>query len=99
MPVDEKRLDEALALKDLTFPASLPVVRIEAGNYTDSGGEEALRILVVLDESVDEEHFSGEDILELKSSIHDRLQRHGIFEFPYISLVKQSELDEAEDEE
>lgn len=99
MPVDERVVDEALDLGKLTLPASLPVVRIESEDYTDSTGEPSLRVLVVLDESVDIYHFSGQDVGDLKSAIRDSLQAHGITVFPYIFLAKQSELDELVDEE
>ncbi len=88
----------ALDLKKLRFPRSLPVVRLEAEDYTDWEGEPSLRVLVVLDESVDEEKVSGEDAGKLKSTIRESLRKHGITLFPYIFLAKQSELDDNDEE-
>lgn len=99
MPVDEKVIDDALDLSKLSLPASLPVVRLEAQDYTDSLGEPSLRILAVLDESVDVEHFSGDDVGQFKRAIRDSLRSHGITVFPYVFLAKQSELDEPGGEE
>ncbi|MEX0716923.1 MAG: hypothetical protein WD066_10060 [Planctomycetaceae bacterium] len=99
MLTDEQRTREALDLRKLKLPASLPVVRIEAEDYTDWTGDDALRIQVVLDESVDVYHVNGKDVGDLKRAIHDSLIARGITLFPYIWLVKQSELDEADDDE
>ncbi len=67
-------------------------------------GDPALRIQVVLDEDtvIDADHI--EPICDLKRAIHDSLLQHGITLFPYIFLIKPSELAEAaaetdEDEE
>lgn len=91
--------NDALKLNSLRLPASLRVVGLEAEDYTDSDGEAALRVRVFLDESVDVENVTGEEIGELKSAIHQSLIKHGVLVFPYIFLVKQSELDETDDEE
>jgi hypothetical protein len=98
MPVDEKTL-EALDLNRLRLPASPQVTRLEAEHYTDSSGEPALRILVVLDESTDIDHLSGADVGELKFAIRESLREHGITGFPYIFLAKDSELKEPDEEE
>lgn len=90
MPVDEKTR-EALDIKSLRLPASPPVTRLEAEDYTDSSGEPSLRVWVILDESADVEKVTGEAIGNLKSAIRESLRNHGITVFPYIFLVKPSE--------
>ncbi|MEX0702846.1 MAG: hypothetical protein WD069_12190 [Planctomycetales bacterium] len=99
MLTDERKTREALDLGKLKLPASLPVVRIEAEDYTDWTGDAALRVVVVLDESVDVYHVDGKEVGDLKRAIHDSLIDHGIMLFPYIWLVKQSELDAADEDE
>src|SRR5262245_20585887 len=98
MPVAEQAR-RALNLKSLSLPASLPVLRVDAEDYTDWEGEPALRVQVVLDESVDPEHVSGEDVGELKFAIREALRKHGVTLFPYIFLATQSELDQPADAE
>ena len=102
MPVHAKTraedIREALELKNLSLPARLPVLRLEAEEYTDSTGEPALRILAVLDESVDEEKLCGQDVGDLKFAIRKSLQERGITEFAYIFLAKESELEETDEE-
>ena len=98
MPVDQNTID-ALSMENLPLPASPPVARLEAEDYTDSTGEPSLRILVVLEEGTDLSRVSGEDVGELKSVIRESLRSHGITVFPYIFLAKPSELQESDDED
>jgi hypothetical protein len=98
MPVAEE-VRQALDLKSLSLPPSIPVNRVEVENYTDWDGDAALRVLVVLDESVDPETINGNAVADLKRSIHDSLRKHGITLFPYIFFAKPSELAETDDEE
>ena len=72
----------------------MPVVRIEAEEYIDFDGEDALRVTVILDESVsaEDESVTGEDVLNLKGAIRERLRENGITEFAYVYLTKESEL-------
>ena len=97
MPVDQKTRT-ALDIKRLSLPANLAVTRLEAEDYTDSTGERALRVLVVLDESVDVEKLTGEAISKLKFAIRQSLRKNGVNEFPYIFLAKPSELADTEEE-
>ena len=97
MPVDEKTRT-ALDIKRLLLPADIAVTKLEAEDYTDSSGEPALRVLVVLDESVDVEKLTGEAIGNLKFAIRQSLRKNGINEFPYIFLAKPSELADTEAE-
>ena len=98
MPVDANTR-EAIDVRNLRLPPSPPVVEVRVEEYTDSSGEPALRVTVVLDESADVEKESGETIGDLKSAIRQSLREHGVTLFPYIFLVKPSELADANDEE
>ena len=95
MSVDEKR---TLDIKRLPLPPGIALRRVEAEKYTDSSGEPALRVLVVLDESVNVEKLTGEAIIDLKNAIRQSLRNSGVSEFPYIFLAKPSELVETEEE-
>lgn len=88
----------ALDIKNLSIPSALPVVRVEAKDYTDSTGEPSLRVLVVLEESVDVENVTGKAVGELKSAIRDSLRKHGVSLFAYIFLAKPSELAETDED-
>lgn len=96
MPVDAETR-KALDVKSLSFPPGLSVTRLDADNYTDSTGEPSLRVLVVLDESVEIEKVSGEAVSDLKFAIRENLRKHGITMFPYIFLAKPSELADNEE--
>jgi hypothetical protein len=98
MPVVEEAR-RALDLKTLSLPQGIPVLRVETEDYTDWEGQPALRVLVVIAESVDPYKISGQDVGNLKAAIRQALKRHGMTLFPYIFLAKQSELDEPADEE
>jgi hypothetical protein len=98
MVVDDRTLEEALDLSKLSLPPGLPVVRLEAEEYADSEGVETVRVLVTLDESVDVDRISGDDVGELKEAIRESLRQHGVKVFPYFKLFKESELRLAEDE-
>ena len=98
MTSDKQTLD-ALDIQQFRFPPTLPVVEVEVEDYTDSDGEPALRVQVILDEATDIDAIQGEEVGELKFAIRDSLRRHGITLFPYIFLAKRSELAEAAEEE
>ena len=89
---------KALNLKKLKLPSSIPVLRVEVEDYTDWDGDPALKVLVVLDESVDPEKVDGNEVSKLKMAMHDSLRKHGITLFPYIFFAKPSELAETDDE-
>lgn len=97
MPVIEEAR-KALDIKNLPLPPGLVVTRLEAENYTDSTGEPSLRVLVVLDESVDVEKLGGEVVGDFKSAIRERLRKHGVTVFPYIFFAKPSELEDNDEE-
>lgn len=98
MTTDQPTRD-ALDLRTLKLPPSPPVVEVSAEDYTDSTGEPALRVQVILDESTDIYSIKGDHVSELKFAIGDSLRRHGVMLFPYIFLAKRSELLEAASED
>lgn len=99
MAVDHRIID-ALKLSDLErmLPRSPRVVDIRVEEYVDSDGEDALRVYVIMDERVNPLKVDGDDVTDLKRTIHDRIRGLGIELWPYIHLVKQSELDEPDEE-
>ena len=97
MPVDVEAR-KALDLKNLPQVPGLPVIGVEVEDYTDWEGEPALRVTVILDESVDPEKVSGKAVSDLKRAIRDNLTTRGISLFPYTFLVKPSELAETDED-
>src|SRR5262249_30668019 len=99
MAVDQKILD-ALKLSDLRpkLPRNPRVVDVRVEDYVDTDGEDALRLTVILDERVDVEKLTAEDITALKTTIRNRLRELGVELWPYIFLAKQSELDEDDED-
>jgi hypothetical protein len=99
MPVDAKTR-AALKLKNLKLPPKPRVLAIEAEDYVDWTGDDALRIWVVIDENTtDEEVQNGKAIIQLKRAIHDSLLAKGITLFPYMTLTKPSERLGSDEEE
>jgi hypothetical protein len=96
MPVDQA-VREALDLSKLRFPSNLPVIGIDAEDYTDSTGDEALRVRVLVDESVDVGKGMGDAVWQVKTAIRDSLRARGVTRFPYIFLAKPSDLVETDD--
>ena len=90
---------EALDLKNLSLPSVLQVEEVTAEDYTDTSGESALRVTVILAEEVDVENLPESAVGILKSAIREGLRNHGVTEFPYIFLAKRSELAEVDDED
>jgi len=100
MPVDQKVLD-ALKLSELKskLPRNPKVVDIRVEDYVDTDGEDALRVWLILDESVKVEKLRGEDIGAWKSAVRQRIRDQGVTLWPYVKFAKQSELDEDDDED
>ncbi|MBI3821836.1 MAG: hypothetical protein HY289_04045 [Planctomycetes bacterium] len=90
---------KALDLKKLRLPASPVVKKIEVEDYTDTSGEDALRVLVIIDEATDLDHINGRDVGDLRMTILKTLRKHGVTLFPYIFFAKPSELAETDDDE
>jgi hypothetical protein len=99
MAVDQKILD-VLKLSELKskLPRNPKVVDIRVEEYVDTDGEDALRVWIILDESVKVEQLRAEDTIALKTVIRDRIREQGTELWPYMHMAKQSEFDE-EDEE
>jgi hypothetical protein len=99
MPVDQKIVD-ALKLSDPKpkLPRNPRVVDIRVEDDVETDGEDALLVWVILDEKVKPEKINGQDVADLKRAIHDRIRELGVELWPYIRLVKQSELDEDDEE-
>ena len=94
-------MKDALDLSKLSLPASPRVTQLIVGDDEGTDGEPALRITAVIDESTDLDQLSGHDIGEMKFVIRESLRQHGISLFPYIIIVKPSDLlddDEVEGE-
>ena len=103
MAVDQmiQRVQDALKLSKMRskLPRDPKVVDIRVEDYVDTDGEDALRVWVILDESVDVENVSGDDVMAVKRKIHDRILDLGVELWPYIHMAKQSEFDEEVDED
>jgi hypothetical protein len=90
MPVDAKTR-AALKLKNLKLPPKPRVRTIEAEDYVNWEGEEALKIWVVINKNTtNEELQNGKALLQITRAIHDALLAKGITLFPYISFTKPS---------
>jgi hypothetical protein len=98
MAVDQKirKIQDALKLSKLKskLPKDPKVVDIRIEDYVDTDKEDALRVTVVIDEDVDVEKVSGQDITDMKSAIRHRIRELGAELWAYIQIAKQSELDE-----
>jgi hypothetical protein len=102
MAVDQmiRKVQDALKLSKLRskLPREPKVVDIRVEDYVDTDGEDALRVTVVIDEDVDVEKVDGDDVMVMKRAIHDRIRDLGVERWPYVFVVKQSELDEADED-
>jgi hypothetical protein len=103
MAVDQMIQKIQDALKPSKMRSKLPrnpkVVDIRVEDYVDTDGEDALRVMVVIDEDVDVENIDGDDVTAVKRAIRDRIRDLGVELWPYIQFAKPSELEEEDDEE
>ncbi len=100
MPADLKKVRSALRLKSLDLPPKPRVLSIEAEDYVDWTGDEALRVWVTIaEDTTDEELLNGKATIQLKNAIHDSLLSKGITLFPYIRITKPSERYPSDEEE
>jgi hypothetical protein len=101
MAVDQiiQKVQDAIKLSKLKskLPRNPKVVDVRVEDYVDTDGEDALRVWIILDESVEVEKINGDDISAVKSTIRDRIRELGFELWPYMHMAKQSEFDE-EDE-
>jgi hypothetical protein len=97
MVVDE-RVRKALDLKRLKLPASVPIVRLWAEDYTDWEGEDALMVHAIVPEELDVDQVKGRDVSMTTTAIRESLRSQGITAFPYIKMYKASEVEEVSGE-
>ena len=86
-----EQLDEILALPHLNLPDRPRVERIEWYPFTDSIGDPALRITVVLDEEFGKQGPQWSQLKPIQQVIDRALRDHGIADFPYIRFVTSKE--------
>lgn len=89
--IGEAEMNGLLDPKKLPLPARPLVEKIDAEHYEDSSGEESLEIWVILDDATNDDDLTGENVVQVKSAIHQTLLAHGIRLFPYIRLIKRSD--------
>ena len=58
-----------------------------------------MRVLVILNEQLEVEKVTGREVSDLKTAIRSQIRGLGVELWPYISLAKQSELDEDDDDD
>ncbi|MBW3541908.1 MAG: hypothetical protein KY476_16690 [Planctomycetes bacterium] len=86
-----KKAQKLLDPRKLDLPPAPRVVAIEVEDYVDWAGDDALRIYVTIPDDTRDEELTGENGLQLKDAIYDRLLAHGIELFPYVRLRTESE--------
>ena len=103
MAVDQmiRKVQDALKLGKVKskLPPQPRVVEIRVEDYVDSDGEDALRVTIVIDEDVDVEKVSGQDLSDLVNAVRSRIRGLGVERWAYIGFAKPSELEEDDDEE
>jgi hypothetical protein len=102
MAVDQtiQKIQDALKLSKLKskLPRNPKVIDIHVEDYVDSDGEDALRVTIIIDEGVDIENVSGQEITDLKSAVRRRIRELGVQLWPYIQIAKPSEVEEDDEE-
>jgi hypothetical protein len=102
MAVDQmiRKVQDALKLSKMRskLPRNPKVVDIRVEDYVDTDGEDALRVTIVIDESVDVENFNGDEVMAVKRAIHDRIRELRVELWPYMQIAKPSELEEDDEE-
>jgi hypothetical protein len=86
-----KKAGKLLDPKTLNLPSSPKVVRIEVEDYVDSGGDDALRVYVIIRDGTRDEELTGESGLQMKRAIRERLQQHDVPLFPYVMYRTESQ--------
>jgi hypothetical protein len=97
--IADNTVRRALDMHRLKLPPSPPILAIEAEEYVDSSGDDSLRVWVVLPDEFDEETITGDEVLDIKSTIHQSLLSHGIDRFPYIFFIKLGEHEDQHESE
>lgn len=87
----DDRVRDALDMKKLDLPATLPIVAIEVEDFADWQGNDALRVWVILSDDVKDEQLTGEAAIQTKFAIHDNLLARGVQLFPYVTFATETE--------
>lgn len=96
-----RKVQDALKLGKVKskLPRNPKVVDIRVEDYVDSDGEDVLRVTIVIDEDVDVENVSGQDLSDLVNAIRSRIRELDVERWVYVGFAKPSELEEDDDEE
>ena len=87
-------ISQVLDAQRLPLPPDPPIVEFRWEPYIDHLGDNELYVWAILDESAMAEQRRGRQISAASRVIRDALQAAGIDLFPYLHLVKWSELKE-----
>lgn len=85
--------DKAVKLEKLNLPTCPKVQYIITEPTAGTDGEDAIKVVVVVDQEVKDEHLNGENVLKIKREIRKSFTDKGIELFPYISFTTQDELE------
>ncbi len=94
MRTQDEAIAKVLDPKALRRLPNSPVADVRWYPYVDSMGEEALRVGVILKESLTEKDMISPTVEPIERAIRDGLLAAGEKRFPYINYAKQSELNE-----
>jgi len=92
----QQSLDDILQLDKLDLPPHPVVDEIHWYAYTDSIGEPAYRITVILADDTPPEHRKRQLTRQIEDKIFDTLQEAGADGFPYIRTLTRADLEWAE---
>ncbi len=90
----EEVIDKVLAPEALRRLPNSPVVDVRWHPYVDTMGEDALEVMVVLDDSLTDKDLKWERVAPVNRAIRDGLLAAGVRLFPYIRWARQTELDD-----
>ncbi len=90
----EEVIAKVLDPKKLKRLPNSPVVDVRWHDYVDWEGVPALRVWVIIKESITDEEILSGIVRPVRRVIRDGLLAAGVKLFPYINFAKQSELDE-----
>lgn len=93
----QQSLDEILKPENLDLPAYPKVREIEWFPFTDSVGDPAYRITVILPDDTPAEHLDRQLTREIETRIRRKLREAGVEEFPYIRTLTRADLKWAEE--
>lgn len=93
----QQSLDEILKLDNLDLPPYPKVAEIEWFPFTDSVGDPAYRITVILPDDTPPEQRERKLTREIETRIRRALREAGIEEFPYLRTLTRADLSWAEE--